>query len=460
MKIYNHVEIKARELEGRLLLSLVAAERGYDVYLGRVERKVLRGSSNSSIFHGKDLIPNQRRLRLLRDIANRQIAITSQDEENGLRHMDYTQFAGRRYSEESLALVNATLCWGNHDSESLANIYKGHREKFFVTGSPRVDLWRPEFDEYFQPTNHMRKMIHPYNRYVLIASSFGGILAQRRFWDSVDVNRSLLFGGKVDLEEFKMYERVAHNSRKIGWFVRAARRLSREFPDTLFVVRPHPIESEEGWKTIIGPSPNIRVIKDGSVSRWIRNAKGLIQTGCTTSMEAAICDTPVITFRPFRDEEIDGTLPNMIGNSAYDLDDLVFQTRLLLDNREPNAMLGKSAYNLIKSRFSSLDGPFAADRIVNAWDGISNEGPVNGGYRYNLGEIPLERVKGGFIELKQGLSKSLPRRSAHVPNVKFSPLKNKEINSMAEGMKQVLGRFDGVKTRVLGPSLCIVRAAR
>jgi len=87
MNIYLPVEIKSRELEGKLLLSLTAAERGHMVILGEKSHTrglAAKGVLPPGILHNKSLTPSEKALKLLDNLKNQNHIITCQDEEGGL----------------------------------------------------------------------------------------------------------------------------------------------------------------------------------------------------------------------------------------------------------------------------------------------------------------------------------------------------------------------------------------
>jgi surface carbohydrate biosynthesis protein len=80
MNIYIPVEIKVRELEGRLLLALAAAERGHEVLLGQkqdVEFLLEQNLVKPGILHHKSILPYQ--LEQLQSIKDYGHKITVQD---------------------------------------------------------------------------------------------------------------------------------------------------------------------------------------------------------------------------------------------------------------------------------------------------------------------------------------------------------------------------------------------
>ena len=62
--------------------------------------------------------------------------------------------------------------------------------------------------------------------------------------------------------------------------------------------------------------------KNGDARAWIENSKVLIHTGCSTAIQAAIADKPVINYVPIESGAFEMSLPNSIGYKARTIDEL------------------------------------------------------------------------------------------------------------------------------------------
>ena len=65
MNIYIIFELKQRELLSKLLLSLEAASRGNDVFIGRINSFLMRNFFQPGIVHMKSITPGQSRINEL-----------------------------------------------------------------------------------------------------------------------------------------------------------------------------------------------------------------------------------------------------------------------------------------------------------------------------------------------------------------------------------------------------------
>jgi len=474
MNIYLPIEIKARELEGRTLLALAAAERGHQVLLGGKEDTLglsARGILKPGIVHDKSLTPGQ--LSKLLEIRSYGHMITAQDEEHGLIEESYDSFAKRRFGEETLKTASRLFCWGAHDEAALQRIYSKYAVKFVATGSPRVDLWRPEFDSLFPPESNFSHFLNPRKCYVLISSTFGSILNENPFW--VLLERLRRWTNSSEEEEINMYYRAARQYQLLGSFVNAIRRLANTYTDISFVVRPHPKEAVNAWSVLLGDYENIQVIREGGMSSWIRGACALIHNGCTSSFEAAAAGTPVVAYCPIK-SDFEHAVPNSIGYKANLEDELIHLIGVISSdnflNQDPDALAATE--RLLAGRFSNLKGKFASDRIVDEWERLATPELAEQNdwqqlrQRYKSSDhkakslspiSSLRKKMEGLVRATLRPNKQPKPQSHHQnnPNLqkgknihKFPYLAEEELQDIINRYQVTLGRFHSVKVERFG----------
>jgi surface carbohydrate biosynthesis protein len=462
MNIAIQMEIKVRELEARSLLALAAAERGHRVLVGDIRRQLLSRPQDFApgIFHDKSLTPSPDKRRFFAHLAERGWALTSQDEEHWLNLPDFAVPAERRFSAETLATASRSFAWGQHESDALRSRYPEQRDRIIATGSPRVDLWRPELRSY----HTMRPLpgIEPGRPFVLISSNFSFVLDVNPFWVRIRDKRRH-YVGLDDAFEFDRYDAAADKQRVLKDFVRAVRHLAATRPELLVVVRPHPIEAEGAWEDLIGPVPNVLITRERSLNAWIRGASVVIQNGCTSGYESAVGGVPLISFHP---RGILAEYPvNMLGLRASDIDELDVQLdRILAAPERWAASRDADAAALLSRRLHVDADRLSADLIVDEWERIG----VPEAEAFDVGRIlrgrraaALRRAAGstkrGVSELLaggvQGSAAARPRafRSDH----KFPPIGEAEVRSVTEGLRGTLGRFRVVSVRRVAPDLLL-----
>lgn len=477
MNLYLQLEIAARELEGRSLLALAAAERGHHVLLGDLRRYLEHGldAFPPGIFHDKSLTPSARKLRLHGRLVERGFVVTSQDEEHWLNLERYDVPARKRFSSAALANAARSFAWGPHEHDALTSAYPEHAERIVTVGSPRIDLWRPEFAAAHATVD----LVGTGGRdgFVLFASNFASALEVTRFWARMRDKRQHHVGPE-DPYEFDRYDLVADRYRVLGHFVRAIRRVALAHPDRLIVVRPHPVEARGAFSDLVGPLPNVLVTRRGALTPWVRRAAVLVQSDSTSAYEAAVIGTPVVSLTP--GGTLADSVANRLGRRADDAEGvLVLVDEALAASTDParrTAWLPSEGRDLIGRRIAALDGVLATDRIVADWDALApvapplRTGPILaarrrirarhrlGTLRRRLGAGPMaERAgprgdadaAGTSVAQRESERSDDPFVRAH----KFPPLQAGEVASLVDGLRSALGRFRDVDVRVVGDDL-------
>lgn len=476
MNIYIPIEIKARELEGRLLLALTAAERGHETLLGSKGDTVALASANKlrpGIVHHKSISPGQ--TEELEKLEAGGYVVTCQDEEHGLLREDFTDFLTKRFTAETMQRCHALFAWGNHDATATQARFLTDGDRVYATGSPRVDLWRPEMVDFY--SGHVNGTVRPY---VLFVANQGA-LAENSFWLRLDAAR--YWSGVTEEQEEAIYHRASWEMELLWKLVCAIRRVARQHSDLTIVVRPHPIQSELAWPSLLGSLPNVVITKEHSLSTWIRHAAVVIHEGCTSGFEAAICGTPVIAYEPIPHWS-SRPVSNICSHSATDEDQLLAMIRQCVAGEplQRSDADQKAVDDLLAHRFANLTGPLAADRIVDEWEkladprleepndwdavfpGLKETDPAKRGIQPARG---LKRVLRGLRNrLRSGsaVSETRPQENREAKESltpawvqkfqtahKFPPIVDGEMEELVNRFRTTLGRFDKVIFRRLTP---------
>lgn len=454
MNVHVKIEVLDRELEGRLLLALAAAERGHDVWLGDL-RPLLVGRVHlpAGVFHDKSLSPSDKKVALLTALRARGSRITSQDEEHGLALDDHTDFVRSRYSERTLALADRAFAWGPFDTESMNREFPAARDRIVMTGSPRVDTWRREIGAAIDVVRPLpRSADRPY---VLVVSSLSPF-ARNRFWVTVRDMRPTYFPGPDDPREFAMYADRAAAYRYAGRLVRAVRLLARELPGVDVVIRPHPMEADGAWQDAVGAIPNVTVVGGGAVGAWVRGAAAVVHNGSTVAFEAAVSGTPVVSFQPDGIQSDRAT--NRVGTVAPDEASLCAIVGALV-TAGPTGIATPGDDPVLASRFAALTGRLAADRIVDAWEELDVPGEAVAP-RAAVGRliVTAARAEHGLRALRHGGSRRRRGPAALQTAHKFPPFDVGTVRDLVRAYRTALDRFASVEVARVGPRLLRLRA--
>ena len=473
MNIYIRVEVLARELQGRLLLALVAADRGHHVVLldkptaYELFHPRRRPSLPLGVYH--DNTPGNShggKTELHERLAADGFIVSSQDEEPGLNTDDFVALRGGSYPRRAVASKAALFAFGPYDADGLAQTLPEHRDRIFPTGSPRVDFWRPEFDRYFSEIPHpLGDDVRPYIVVTTSQSPFFTHGPDHLPLEDAGSDLSDLLSRIEALRTQGEDASVISDYRVVAHVKVAVERIARSHPDHLVVVRPHPHERPRAWTSVFDRSlPNIRVIRDNAVSPWIRRAACVVVSGSTVAFEAAASGTPLITFVP---EGLPITpAASRMGHRAVTIDDVTELTDAILRDGTAAMDPERSAVmtRTLKERFFATDGRLAADRIVDTWEqlappAVASATPVNhsllGVDRSPVGLLRAARRRlGSLTATPDARARARWDRDEH--DLKFPPFDLAQIGTIHRGLVATLERFDRVSIRPIGPRVLLI----
>ena len=428
------VENAVRELDAKLLLAAVAAERGFPVILG--SRQYLHYEV-PNLPRGVYLAKSMRKLsrvmfRILRELGHDIIGF----DEEALVHPPAEHYYARRLDRFAARRVSHVLCWGEENAELFRGYRPLRRKPLHLTGNCRTDLLRPELREYH--ASDAERLREQYGDFVLIASSFAAV---RPFADSNNDDAHGAFWAA----------RAKHRAELLEYFEALPPVLADALPDVNIVVRPHPSESIERWEELASRHPCVYVNPRGNVLPWALAAKATIHNGSSAGLEAAVLGVPVISYRPRVDQDYDEELPNLASESADSLVELIERVQGIVAG-EGGASLS-APKDALKSHLTGLDGPLASERIV---DVIEAAGYLGGPQRMRN---PLLALKGRINSWGRRLLKERDydtdghRRSAAYHRHRFPPVAAAELQTRIARMGRALSRFEHVFVREYSENL-------
>jgi surface carbohydrate biosynthesis protein len=432
MNIYLHVEIAARELDSKLLLATLAASKGHEVIVSNIEvieKGLLRGWLPPGIFHTKSLTPAKQKIYRHEEILNSGSKITSIDEETSIDRFGYEDFSKQRYSEKTISQSSAVFTWGDEDFETLKKNYTNYSSKIYKTGSPRADLWKPFFSDYWS----IPKKI-PSKPFLLISSNmttFQNISFEERI-------RKIKDGGYFDRSPNLFKEQFIFRSDdylKALIFIEAIKHLSKYNNGYDIVFRPHPTESVECWKVLLEGVSGVHVVREGAINSWVKNSFAVMHHGCTTAIECLISQKPLVTYvdSKLKDHLLQNTLSNQLGHLVDSKENLLEKVNSLYSETKKNSQkeISNKLPALILKKVYLDDKEFAAEKMISIWENIlDNEShePINLiKLRFFIIKMKINRLI-GYILAKLFLSK-LTNFRTQKNNEKFETLDFKEIKN-------------------------------
>jgi surface carbohydrate biosynthesis protein len=431
------VESQVRELDAKLLLACVAAERGFPVVMG----------SRAFVHHEMAAFPKGLYLaKSMRKMSDRMFDIISKlgheivawDEEGLVRFPDRFYYQ-RRLSAKALRNVKILFSWGPDDARAFRAFEGYHGCPIHVTGNPRVDLMRPEVRGYFdEEVGHIRAR---YGEFVLVNTNFSGL---NHFHDGLsELKRNLEPKGGVVKDPF-MAGRAAFRNAIFGHFKQLIPALSEGLPDCRIVLRPHPSENHRFWQDAARGLDNVEVVARGNVYPWVIASTALIHNGCTTAVEAAVLGTPAVAFQPTTDDTYDMHLPNSLSHHAFDLKDVQKTVRSIVDG-ELGVRDDPEVREILEQHVAALDGPLAADRMIDVLEAA--------GFKNRLPDRPswFRQVEARVHLLGRTAVKQINRhRPGHRNNLefhhhRFPGVTTGELREKIDRFSRQLGRFKDLR---------------
>ncbi len=363
------VENQVRELDAKLLLACIAAERGFPVILGS---RAYTHFQAAAIPRGVYLAKSMRGLSrlmfdLLRGLGHEIVAW----EEEALVHPPADNYFSLRLSAATIGQVSHIFAWGQENAELLKQYPALPSDlPIHISGNPRGDMLRPELRPYFAPA--VAALQKQYGEFILINTNFTDVnpfipaigmflpsekpLAERRFGQ---LGRGL---SRAFAEGLYHHKQATLNS-----FKELIPQLRAAFPELNIVIRPHPSENFAVYHALAGQDAHIHVSNEGNVLPWLLAMKVMLHNGCTTGLEAYALRVPAIawlpTFNAFYDYDYQG-LPNRLSHECRDLDSLRHVIAEVMAGRL-GAADGDERAQLMAYHVSAQQGPLACERIVD-----------------------------------------------------------------------------------------------
>ena len=449
--LFVPVENQVRELDAKLLFGCVAASRGFPVVLGYKQLLHLAMPTFApGIFIAKSMRARSRLMfNIITGLGHELLAW---DEESLVRY-DSPEYYNWRFTPQTFNSVRHLFAWGEDDAEMFAAYPGNQGVRIHATGNPRVDLLRPEVRDYFAPDCARIKQQH--GDYILVNTNFS--FTNPFLKDIALVRERGLFGRPKSRTAVGMSGEfadamVAHQEKIFAQFRELMPALAAQFPDRKIILRPHPSEDHDLWRTLVAGDANVEVLHDGNVVPWLMSASVLIHNGCTTAVEAALADRPTIAFRPVQSQQLDYALPNGLSHDASSVQEVVEFVAQIVDGRL-GLIAEEQRQKLFARHLCASSGALASDRIVDKLEAL--------GYTHQAlaHPPPLRAAKArATAAIRSTIKKVNMRRSNHWAGKRYNAhrfpgITLDEINARITRFDQVLGRFAGLRASACGDAL-------
>jgi surface carbohydrate biosynthesis protein len=363
-----------RELDPKLLLACIAAQRGFSSIIGsRREMHFHIASFPRSIYISKSITSaSDMMFGIMHKLGHK---IVAWDEE-ALVHLPPEIYFSRRLSSSAMRHVSYLFAWGNDN----ADLWRQYPELptgtlIHVTGNPRGDLLRPEVCGYYE--RKAKEHYKEYGDFILVNTNFNHVNAfspvQNLFQPVAKPGKEPEFGRAARGMTREYAEGLQdHKQAVFEDFKQLIPALEKAFPDYTVIVRPHPTENPDVYHKIAEHCERVRVTNEGNVVPWLLATRALVHNGCTTGAEAYALRVPSISYRKTVNEYYDYgfyRLPNKLSYECFDFEELCTTLGKILAG-DLGAANGIEREALSERYLTAQVGSLACERIVTVLEGM------------------------------------------------------------------------------------------
>ena len=277
------VEVQMRELRARLFLAARARRRGFPVAIGR-SQELHRHPERFApgVILDNDATPASadyyRRARALGH------HVTAWDEEAiAVPGGDDHWYCRRRVDVDSLGALDWFFARGPGDAAAIVDHHPHLADRVVPAGNPRIDILHPSvYGTFSAPISDAPIVVM--SRFAR-SNPFSG--SREEVFERV--KRKFRLG---EAETTYVYNYLSHCHVLFDQFLPMIGRLAERFPGRNVVVRPHPSENIETWRSLARTRPNLTVAVEGTAVDQAAGAALVVHNGCTTGLEAALIGRP------------------------------------------------------------------------------------------------------------------------------------------------------------------------
>ncbi|MGI9228345.1 MAG: surface carbohydrate biosynthesis protein [Gammaproteobacteria bacterium] len=442
------VENQVRELDAKLLLACIAAERGYPVVLGsRAYCHFAIASIPAGVYIAKST-------RSISNLMFKIIRMLGHDivcwEEEALVHPPKEIFFGLRLSPVTIKRVSCVFAWGQENAELIREYPHTPKDlPIHITGNPRGDMLREEVRPYF--ATEVNDLKRKYGDFILINTNFSDV---NPFIPGIGLFRPShrpgarpRFGQAGKGMTLKFAEGLRdHKQAILNHFQAIVPVLLETFPEHSIVIRPHPSEKHDVYNELADKHAQIQVCTEGNILPWLLATKVMIHNGCTTGMEAYCLQVPAISYLPnfneYYDYDFQG-MPTRLSHQCFSRQELLQTLKQVLAG-SLGAATGSERQALIDYYLAARQGPLAGERIMDIMDakGYAERPPPASPLPVFAAGWLYTKVKAWLTKLN--MHRPGPNRRAYHDH-RFPELSAVELQQRIEKFAAILGRFKQIK---------------
>ncbi len=360
ISLYLPIELKARELAPKVLLSLVAAKKNLRVYLGTQET-ISRIISTKKETGGVYFFKGGLSLNLIKNIKKKCSKFTILDEEAGPGDENPRETMRERINKNIEQEIDRYYILGKKNFDIAKKIFKNFRHSLVLSGWPRIDFFRLSAKQKKNNLN-VKDIKKRYGEYILFVSDFGQnskkmVSYTKKTNKKIYKNNKKLQNriNKISLDQFNEFNKVSDLLMD----------LDKDSSIPMIIIRPHPSEDHEPWERISKKLKKFKVILEGEISPWIYGSKAILHRGCSTSVQAYLGNIPqgyIVTNK----KTIRKALPYTLSKKLFSLNDIkkFCQNIINVKNNTDKNFLLKKDFNKIIHTEKKLASEIIVEDII------------------------------------------------------------------------------------------------
>lgn len=424
------VENQVRELDAKLLVSVLAAQEGWTSVIGSkwsIHERI--GRFPPGIYIAKSFIQRDvKMLKIMRRIGHYVIAW---DEEAVVTFPPEIYYA-RRVGRGAFNFIDLLVAWGEENRDLLYGHPECRRETVHVLGNPRADLLRPEMRELFQ--DRVDELRREYGDFILINTNFNAVNCYLTNWNLlyVDQGEWVRGYGAAGMPEDYVKGRFEYKQATFEAYQALIPAIAKAFPSRRIILRPHPSENHDLWRRFLEGCANVEVNSKGNVVPWLIACDCLIQSGCTTAVEGFLLGTRIVSFVPVEDQGYEFRLPNEMGTQCRTADEVIAAVQDPAPDRDPagtrRRFVGRAIYG--------FDGELASARLLKLLPHRSPYASLAHLSSRLSGMVSAERRA---TKKRKKMRAGDPRYSADYRRQRFPHIEVSALQEQAERLRRITG---------------------
>ena len=361
LNIFFPIETEKRELDYKLFLACMVARKNNNIYIGQHDYIFnMAKHMTGGIYVGKNLFTvgtdGVWRSEKYYKLNQNKIRMIHLDEEGGIipgGKKEWNNFFARRIDTDAIKHDDYICTWGEFQNRYYQSKTVLDENHVLTTGHPRFDLPGNKYREFYR--DEVNEVKNKYGGFVLINTNVG--LANGSL--SIRDTFSPRWGFKENEPDKQkiLLSRWAYMSKTLAEYIKMVFSLCVSYPETHFVLRPHPSEDSTLYNAVFDKMSNVTIESSGSVIPWLLASKLMIHDTCTTAVEGYMADVNIINYRPFYDEDSDSLVANSVGKQCDNIEDLhsavhdvINDGKKITSDLTQNQIALSLLYNLDKTR--------------------------------------------------------------------------------------------------------------